>query len=778
MADTLRASEQGLELINQARRKKGWTKNVTLEWWQSAKTSQATLKRFWQKKPIERATFIEICQAVGVTDWGKVADYNLPELEAPNFNPSSLPEFNPNFIGREKAIAKLNSLFQQGAKVVLILGEGGIGKTALAWHYLSQFELFIDYRMAKETKDITPVEALVEDCLKRYFDEEPARDFGMMLKQLQCHLIKSTRRIGIRIDNLEPALSNGHFIDEHYRYIELLNLLTDPSVQSITLLTSREPLYEPRIQSYWLEELTIEAWQQYFYFRRINTGNLSFNDETSALYQLHHSYGGNAEFMCILSSSIQNESDADLEVYWQKNCNDLLFEHTLEKFVKRQLDKLASDSPQAYNLLCRVGCYRYQDVPFIPEAGFFALLWDVPEERNKRRLIKTLRDCSLIKSCNNEYYLHPVIRAEAIARLRASEDQETANRAAANFWTDIAQCIETRREALTALEAYYHYTEIRDFFGAASVIARCRNSELGFKEPLGCAFYRLGLLQTMLFAINEIIDHLEPSYNLSRLYNILGDLNWMIGFPSSSMKAHIRCELLARQVLETTDFSDEITVNLKRLECVSLFNRSLVYFDLWQIKEAIDLVEACRYHAVQNNFTDYEYSCYYYLAFLYSLTERKLEALLLARWGEHNLEKINDSAWSRGYCLVFLGSTYILLGDYKKSFEKLECAIVFSKKCHYIQLQAKALVKIAEVHRICNDFEKALFCHMEAIQLLEKLSTKCDLAEAYYQLGFTYQKMDELEKSLKYGNRAIQLFSKMDAPRQVERVRRTFNFDV
>ena len=45
-------------------------------------------------------------------------------------------------------------------------------------------------------------------------------------------------RIGILIDSLESALdSAGKFIEAHRRYVELLPVLSDPTVQSITLIT-------------------------------------------------------------------------------------------------------------------------------------------------------------------------------------------------------------------------------------------------------------------------------------------------------------------------------------------------------------------------------------------------------------------------------------------------------------------------------------------------------------------------------------------------------------
>ena len=72
MAPTLRASPEGLQKIDSARRQKGW--NITANaWCTAAHTSPATLKRFRQLKPIEQPTFINICQAVGV-NWEEVAD--------------------------------------------------------------------------------------------------------------------------------------------------------------------------------------------------------------------------------------------------------------------------------------------------------------------------------------------------------------------------------------------------------------------------------------------------------------------------------------------------------------------------------------------------------------------------------------------------------------------------------------------------------------------------------------------------------------------------------
>ncbi|WP_166482304.1 HEAT repeat domain-containing protein [Scytonema sp. UIC 10036] len=72
MAVSLKASEQGLQLVDAARRKRGWTK-ASVEWREAAQVAPASLKRFWLGRPINKDTFVAICKAVGV-DWLQAAE--------------------------------------------------------------------------------------------------------------------------------------------------------------------------------------------------------------------------------------------------------------------------------------------------------------------------------------------------------------------------------------------------------------------------------------------------------------------------------------------------------------------------------------------------------------------------------------------------------------------------------------------------------------------------------------------------------------------------------
>jgi hypothetical protein len=73
MAATLKASVEGLERVDKARRKKGWAKTEPA-WADQAHTSGATLKRFWAGIAIQSEAFRDICGAVGIDDWESLID--------------------------------------------------------------------------------------------------------------------------------------------------------------------------------------------------------------------------------------------------------------------------------------------------------------------------------------------------------------------------------------------------------------------------------------------------------------------------------------------------------------------------------------------------------------------------------------------------------------------------------------------------------------------------------------------------------------------------------
>jgi tetratricopeptide (TPR) repeat protein len=754
------------------------------------------------RKVLEKKKYLEIANFYGCTEghvkdiasllWKLLSEALGERVTKSNFSAvlerraqQGIIKVNPasarsdlDFLGRESAIAHLNLLVEGGNKIIVIQGKGGVGKTTLAQHYFQEqkFDLILELLMAKETQNIISVEGVIEEWLKKDFNEEPGREFGVTLSRLKRHLER--QKIGILIDNLEPALDRyGRLIDRHRRYVELLRILADLKVKSVTLITSRDRLCEAdlKIAHYRLPGLEESAWRQFFELRQIKFSS-------STLKKLHKTYGGNAKAMGIVCGVIQEDFEADLDIYWQENEREPFLETDLKNLVASQFDRLQTLDRDAYLLLCRLGCYRYQELATIPKAGLTSLLWDIDLEQHQQ-IIQSLKNRSLIEYSKEKYWLHPDIKAEAVECLKASNEWEKINRVVAEYWTNSVQKIIVLTDAIAALEAYYHYIEIQDFEEAAKVILKSRDNQWGQFLPLGSTLYRLGLLQPVLSAITQTIDRINNVYHLSELNNILGDLYWITGKIHQAITCQKNTISIATNCLKTLKqhptFQKETSAQnqhklyyLKMLEVDALLSIGLYKIDLWELQEAayffkrvIELTSNTSHHRWGEKAT----VC---LALVNSHLGLKQDAIALAD-SIYNTIKSDRTSQQIGrfvYFIQILAQTYLNVGDSEKALLMYRKAIAFSEESHHTQVKAKALIGLAITYRDRGHFPIAIAHHANSLILLEQIGAKCDLAEALFQYGLTVKKQGHIELAITQFKRAIQLFTEMEAPKQVEKV--------
>ncbi|WP_159790477.1 tetratricopeptide repeat protein [Sodalinema gerasimenkoae] len=699
--------------------------------------------------------------------------------EAESFQPNQLT--SEGFVGREQAIADLDGLRAAGATCILIQSPGGVGKTVLAERYLSQrFDRpILRFDLGKETQNISSAEGLIEQKL-RDLGEEPGREFMVSCDRLRSKL--QAEALPVLVDNLEPALDeNGRLIETHRSYVELFRVLSDASSKSLTLITSRERVRESlNINLYPLEHLSLEAWQEY-----LNQTNL--RSDTPVLVEIHQAYRGNALAMKVLRERITLDYEGQIEEYWKAHQTEdgVSVETDIENLISEQFERLATVHPMAYRLLCRMGCFRYQDVPTVPREGLLCLLWELPA-KHKVKMIEALCDRALVERVDGEYKLHPLIRDEAVERLRSSEDWERANQVAAEFWTAQVGSVENVNDARIAIESYHHYINIGSYLDAGTVITNERNSSAELGEALGDAWYRLGLLKPMSDYIQQVISKIPNCYTLVKSYNILGDIEWLRGNLSLSIRYHEMTKKLSGEVLSNQLLDSKDLIKCSRIFANSRFNMSLSEIDRLEIQKAKELLleskelystHLCIYQFYEDfqTLSPRNKSKGYVITLPLAFCEAKLGNLVDAKnyLSNFKVSLLDATSWDIGYGIIFMALTYKELGDYKKSEQKYKDAINFSGPINYSQVQAKALTGLAEIYRLEGDYTKANSSHHKSIEILQKIGAKCDLAEAYYQLALTYQAMDDRQNSQLYFQKALTLWERIDAPKQIERVRQS-----
>lgn len=678
---------------------------------------------------------------------------------------------NIGFVGRQQAIANLQDFVQQNSKVIVLQGEGGVGKTTLAQQFLhsQDFDLVLEVLMAKETSNIIEVSIVVEEWLQRDLAQNAGKEFGITLARFKRCL--EQHRVGILIDNLEPALDkNGKFISPHRDYLELLRILADPKVQSVTVITSRDRLCEAEInlQHYRVPGLDLAAWHKYF-----KTYQIKFEEQT--ILNIHQTYGGNAKVMGILCGIVQEDYDGDLEQYWQENSQDPLVETDLKNLVVNQLDRLQKLDLQAYALLCRLGCYRYQDLTKISQPGILCLLWDV-DTTKRRRVIKSLRNRSLLEFNQGEYWLHPMVQTEARLRLKSSplEWQQTHQQIADFLTTSVAR-INNIADGLTALEAYYHNVAIQDYAGAAKIILYSRENQWGQFLTLGATLCRLGIIQPLLAAINQILELIDNDRYQSELNNILGDLYWTAG------KVHQAIACQQKTIATSQKCLQSIPANLvhkhdlyywRMLQIDSLLSLGLYNIDLWELATAadlfqtvIDLAHNTKHHAWSEK-----------AALALELVKSYLDASGTPKYIVSRLYRLivdlEDPSYHTGrfaYFMQMLGQIYFNYQRPEFARTIWHKAIAFSQSSHYTQVEAKSLVGLGCIERQAGNFKLANQYHQKAVMLLEQITAKCDLAEAYFQWGIT-RYTDNQKPSPDLFQPAVELFKQIAAPKQIVRI--------
>ncbi len=431
MAISLKASKQGLELVDLARKKKKWTKRAA-SWYQTALVGEAALKKFWQRIPIVQENFERICQAVGIEDWEQIVDNSPTQASYIEFS-----TYDEGWVGRESLINDLRDKVLRSCRVLLLVGITGIGKTALAERLVEELRGdWIELRENFEKQEAVPNFAQVAIQWMEKWEENLPLD-ERKPEQLLGRLVKRLRENQhlILLDSLEYLLTGneedgwGDFTDEWWGKL-FVSLLSESFCQSRLILTSQDFPAElerecDRYKNLWHYQLLkgLETSEQVELFQKANLDG-DLESPHNPLRLIGEVYDGHPLALRVIAGEIAESWHRNVQAYWKKYRREIeevkealdaarkegivegkedrwqLSSYTvaLRRRVKKRLEttfeRLKNDVYDAYFLLCTASVYRGE----VQESFWLSNLEDEGyTEEQQKAAMQALRDRYLVE---------------------------------------------------------------------------------------------------------------------------------------------------------------------------------------------------------------------------------------------------------------------------------------------------------------------------------------------------------------------------------------------
>ena len=318
-----------MERVKQALRRNGFPSQRGLA--EEVGLSLSSVSSFLTGKPVDFATFVELCQKLAL-EWKEVAELDADiesstvehDISDKRQDWGEAPDVTA-FYGRTEELATLEQWVVGGhCRLISVIGLGGMGKTTLAVKLAEQIQDEFEYLIWRSLRNAPPIQELLADLIK-FLSNQQETDLPETIDGKISRLLEYLRasRCLLILDNAESILSSegraGTYREGYQGYGQLIRCIGETRHQSCLVLTTRE---KPRglsyqegehfpIHSLRLSGLSKENVQKIFKEK----GFTLSADEGQALGE---QYAGNPLALKMVATTIQELFDGDIAQFLEQ----------------------------------------------------------------------------------------------------------------------------------------------------------------------------------------------------------------------------------------------------------------------------------------------------------------------------------------------------------------------------------------------------------------------------------------------------------------------------
>ncbi|WP_206602819.1 NB-ARC domain-containing protein [Leptolyngbya ohadii] len=306
--------------------------------------SLATVSNFLRGRPVDRATFIELCDRLSLdADSISEVELGINDIEIDNSSPVLLPSppaVSPAFVqrqswgeaidvttfyGRAADLATLRHWIKvDRCRLITLVGMGGIGKTTLSVKLAEQVQDDFQFVIWRSLRNAPLVEELLADLIG-FLSQQQVVVAGSLDGRLNqfLALLRDTRCLVV-LDNAESILSSdrraGSYRSGYEGYSQVLKGVGETRHQSCLLLTSREKVRELNARegvALPIRSLRLKGLEQGAAQEIIREKGFAVSDvEEKALIE---AYAGNPLALKIAATTIQELFDGNTAEFLAQN---------------------------------------------------------------------------------------------------------------------------------------------------------------------------------------------------------------------------------------------------------------------------------------------------------------------------------------------------------------------------------------------------------------------------------------------------------------------------